>query len=367
MRTRVRTIAAALSAALLLAACGPALPSGAAATVGAASIPRAEVERAITDLDLAADRDAIEQSLPGDLGPAERRELADEQFAAVVADLQRRILDLYIRLEIVRIVADEEGVEVAEVDREDARRALIDSIGGEDELEAVLTQSGFTERVFEEVIVEQEALIGALRTALLGDAVLEVREPRHILVEDEASAQAIVDELADGADFATLAQERSIDPGSGPQGGALEPSPRGAWLQEFDDAVWTAEVGEIVGPVQTQAGFHVIEVVAAETLDTDQLPEQQVQQLVGGELDARFVGVVADTEVVVDPAFGEWSQDPNDPALRPVEPVGQAPVAPPPGGQPGLEGGEPGLDGGELTEEELAELLEQLEQLEGDS
>ncbi len=360
MRTRVRTLAAALSAALLLAACGPVLPGGAAAMVGDARIPRAEVERAIAALDLAADRAAIEESLPADLNPAERRAQADAQFATVVQDLQRRTLDLYIRLEIVRIVAEEEGVEATDVDRAEARELLVESIGGEDQLEGVLTQSGFTEDLFDEVIVEQEALIAALRTALLGDAELEVREPRHILVEDEAEAQEIVDLLAGGADFASLAEERSIDPGSAAEGGALEAAPRGAWLQEFDDAVWTAEVGEVVGPVQTQAGFHVIELLSADTLDAEQLPDEQVQQLVGGELDARFVAVVADTEVVVDPAFGEWSQDPNDPSLRPLQPVGQAPDLPAPGEEPGLDGLE-GLEGGELTEEELEELLEQLE------
>lgn len=353
MRTRVRTLAAALSAALLLAACGPALPAGTAAVVGDARIPRAEVERAIEALDLSADRAAIEAALPADLPPAERRAQVDAQFATIVEDLQRRTLDLYIRLEIVRIVAEEEGVEATEVDREQARQLLIDSVGGEDQLAEVLTESGFTEEVFEEVIVEQEALINALRTVLLDDTQLEVREPRHILVDSEDEAQEIIDLLAEGADFAELAEERSIDPGSASQGGALQPAPRGSWLPEFDDAVWTAEIGEIVGPVQTQAGFHVIEVVDAQTREVDELPDDQVQQLIGTELDDRFVAVVADTEVEVDPAFGEWSQDPSDPSLRPAEPVGQAPPAPAPGDEAGLEG--------ELSEEELAELLEQLE------
>ena len=356
MRPRVRTLAAALSAAFLLAACGPALPSGTAAVVGDTRIPRAEVERAIAGLDLSADRAAIEESLPADLSPAQRRAQTEELFAEVVQDLQRRTLDLYIRLEIVRIVAEEEGVEVDEVDRAETRQLLVDSIGGEGQLEGVLTQSGLTEELFEEVIVEQEALISALRTALLGEQQLETREPRHILVQEQAEAEEIIELLADGADFAELAQERSIDPGSAAQGGALEPAPRGAWLQEFDDAVWTAEEGEIVGPVQTQAGFHIIEVVDVQTLDADDLPEEQVQQLVGAELDARFIAAVADTEVRVDPAFGEWSQDPNDPTLRPLQPVGLAPEAPAPGADPGL--GDPD---GALTEEELAELLEQLE------
>jgi hypothetical protein len=77
--------------------------------------------------------------------------------------------------------------------------------------------------------------------------------------------------------------------------------------------VWTAQIGEVVGPVQTQAGFHVIEVVDEDHARGRRAPRrQQVQQLVAGELDARFFTAVSETEVQVDPAFGVWSSDPED-------------------------------------------------------
>lgn len=349
MRTRVRLLTASVTAALLLAACSPLPPGSAAAVVDGTRIPRAAIERAVTGLDLDGLRTGIDLGLPADLEGAARAAAVEEEVASVVLDTQRRVLDLYIRREIVRVVAEDADVEASAEDRDAAREALIASVGGPEALPGVLAEAGFTEEVFEEVIVEQEALLVALRRDVLADAELEVREPRHILVTSLEDAEEVVAELAAGADFAELAVARSQDPGSAQQGGALQAAPRGAWLPEFDDAVWTAQIGEVVGPVQTQAGFHVIEVVDEATLDADELPEQQVQQLVAAELDARFFAAVGETEVQVDPAFGVWSGDADDPSLRPSDPVGQAPA-----------GGEPGGLG--LSDEELDELLEELEE-----
>lgn len=349
MRSRVRLLTASVTAALLLAACSPLPPGSAAAVVEGTRIPRAAIESAIAGLDLDDVRSGLDAGLPADLEGVARAAAVEEQVAAVVLDTQRRVLDLYIRREIVQIVAEDVGVEASTADREAAREALIASVGGPEALPEVLAEAGFSEEVFEEVIVEQEALLVALRRSVLADVELEVREPRHILVASQEEAEELRAELAAGADFAELAAARSQDPGSAPQGGALQAAPRGAWLPEFDDAVWTAEIGEVVGPVQTQAGFHLIEVVDEATQATDELPEEQVQQLVGAELDARFLAAVNETDVRVDPAFGVWSSDAEAPSLQPTAPVGQAPS----GGAPG------GLG---LTDEELEELRQELEE-----
>ena len=79
----------------------------------------------------------------------------------------------------------------------------------------------------------------------------------HILVETEAEAQAIVDELAAGADFAELAKTRSTGP-SGPSGGELGWFGPGRMVPDFEAAVIALQVGEISKPVQTQFGWHVI-------------------------------------------------------------------------------------------------------------
>jgi len=79
----------------------------------------------------------------------------------------------------------------------------------------------------------------------------------HILLETEAEAQAVIEELNGGADFAELAKEKSIGP-SGVDGGALGWFGLGMMVEPFEAAVVGMEVGTISAPVQTQFGWHVI-------------------------------------------------------------------------------------------------------------
>jgi len=350
VRTRLKPLLAAATI-LVLSACSQLPPASSAAVVGGTPIPREDVEAAVTDLDLAALRESLEASLPADLEGGERATAAQTELDAVVLDAQRRALDLFIRYELVQLMAADAGAEASEADLAEARELLVGPLGGPEELESVLQQSRLSEQVFEQVIVPQEALVLALRRTLLDGQSLEVRAPRHILLTTQEEAEAVLAELVAGADFATLAAERSQDPGSAAQGGDLGPQPRGAWLAEFDEAVWAAEVGELVGPVQTQAGFHIIEVVSAESLDPDDLPAEQAQQLTAAELEERFLTVLSDTEVVVDPAFGVWDVSATGGAvIRPTEPVGT--------GAPRS----PGELEEELSQEELDGLLEELEE-----
>lgn len=79
----------------------------------------------------------------------------------------------------------------------------------------------------------------------------------HILVETEAEAQSLIEQLNDGADFVALAQEFSTGP-SGPNGGALGWFGTGMMVPEFENAVSGLELGAVSAPVQTQFGWHVI-------------------------------------------------------------------------------------------------------------
>ena len=83
---------------------------------------------------------------------------------------------------------------------------------------------------------------------------------RHILVADEATANEIIEKLNAGEDFAELAKEFSTDPGSGQQGGDLGWFTVGTMVPEFNDAAYALKVDEISKPVQTQHGFHIIQV-----------------------------------------------------------------------------------------------------------
>ncbi|CUH86493.1 Foldase protein PrsA precursor [Phaeobacter sp. CECT 5382] len=79
----------------------------------------------------------------------------------------------------------------------------------------------------------------------------------HILVESEADALEIKEELDAGADFDILAKERSTGP-SGPNGGDLGWFSRGRMVPEFEEAVLDLRAGEISAPVETQFGWHLI-------------------------------------------------------------------------------------------------------------
>lgn len=81
---------------------------------------------------------------------------------------------------------------------------------------------------------------------------------RHILVETEAEAGRLLQELDDGADFATLAREHSTGP-TGPDGGDLGWITSDSVVEPFARAIESAEPGQPVNaPVQTQYGWHVI-------------------------------------------------------------------------------------------------------------
>jgi peptidyl-prolyl cis-trans isomerase C len=81
---------------------------------------------------------------------------------------------------------------------------------------------------------------------------------RHILVEDEAQAKAVVERLKKGEDFAKVAAELSKDPGSGKEGGSLGWFSKERMVPEFAEAAFKLEKGKVSEPVKSQFGWHVI-------------------------------------------------------------------------------------------------------------
>ncbi|QKV20217.1 peptidylprolyl isomerase [Oricola thermophila] len=83
---------------------------------------------------------------------------------------------------------------------------------------------------------------------------------RHILLETEDEAKAVIEELDNGGDFEALAKEHSTGP-TGPNGGDLGYFTRGRMVPEFEEAAFALDVGaHTTEPVQTQFGWHVIKV-----------------------------------------------------------------------------------------------------------
>ena len=84
---------------------------------------------------------------------------------------------------------------------------------------------------------------------------------RHILVPTREACEGLKTEIEGGADFAAVAMQHSQCP-SGQEGGDLGEFGPGQMVKEFDTVVFSAEVGKVVGPVQTQFGYHLIEVTS---------------------------------------------------------------------------------------------------------
>src|SRR2546430_4587621 len=80
---------------------------------------------------------------------------------------------------------------------------------------------------------------------------------RHILVQGEDEAKAILEQLKKGADFATLAKEKSKDPGA-VDGGDLGYFTKDQMVPEFADVAFKMYPGQTSNPVKTQFGWHVI-------------------------------------------------------------------------------------------------------------
>ena len=80
---------------------------------------------------------------------------------------------------------------------------------------------------------------------------------QHILVEDESTAQELLDKINAEESFEDLAKAHSECP-SGKDGGKLGSFGKGAMVPEFEEAAFALAVGEISGPVKTQFGYHLI-------------------------------------------------------------------------------------------------------------
>jgi peptidyl-prolyl cis-trans isomerase C len=108
---------------------------------------------------------------------------------------------------------------------------------------------------------------------------------RHILVETEADAKALIADIKKGGNFEELAKKASKDPGSGANGGDLDWAAAGSYVPEFSGAMVKLDKGQMTDtPVKTQFGFHIIRVDDVRDAQLPKLEEvrpqiaQQLQQ-----------------------------------------------------------------------------------------
>ncbi len=162
---------------------------------------------------------------------------------------------------------------------------------------AYLEDRALRRAYLEEVVAESitDAEVQAEYDTIFKDfAGQEELRARHILVETEDEAKALVEELNGGADFVETAKAKSTGP-SGAQGGDLGYFKEGDMVPEFYEAANALEVGAISRPVQSQFGWHVIKLEDRKASAPPALAqvEPQVRQRV---LAQKFEEIVAENK-----------------------------------------------------------------------
>ncbi|MGH8906893.1 MAG: peptidylprolyl isomerase [Egibacteraceae bacterium] len=315
---------------LVLTACGGLGGGGiadVAATVNGVTISMADFQ---DRLELLLNNPQIAQQVEGD-GESRRQ-------------VETQILTRMVEVALLDQAARDINVSVSDEELE-ARlsKEISDQFGSRERYEELLGQQGLTdshvrvqlralmlgeriqERIGEEVSaadISAEDVQSAYEEQFSGDAPIA----RHILLESEEEAVDVMAQLRDGAAFADLARDRSTDRTSAGAGGLVGQVVPGQLVAEFEKAVDAAADGEIVGPVETQYGFHVIQRLGPRP------PHSQVDASIRERLLERrraqvfeaFVQEQRDKSAVeVNPRFGQW--DPETGHIVPAQQLGAQP------------------------------------------
>ncbi|MFQ5923149.1 MAG: peptidylprolyl isomerase [Anaerolineales bacterium] len=209
------------------------------------------------------------------------------------------ILDLLIEEELLEQEVARRGIEVSESEIDSF---IEESLGFFGEQEAATpapavdgtpnpTATPYTRELFESNFeayltnvgafgVDEETLRAEARARLVRerleanfeDQVDETQEQvwaRHILVEDEQQATDLLARIQDGEEWGDMASEFSLDESNKEQGGDLGWFGRGRMVEPFEEAAFDGEIGEIVGPVETDFGWHLIEILGHEVRELD--------------------------------------------------------------------------------------------------
>jgi len=192
----------------------------------------------------------------------ERRTLGLTVEPATAAAFDADVLQTMIDQVLIEQVAELQGITVTDEEVE-AELSLQRTIAEENEMS------------FEEILAAQLYTVDeyreALRDMLLAQKVSEVIAPvspmaeqvhsRHILVADEATARMLLDQLNQGADFAQLAMQYSLDGSTAHTGGDLDWVSEGDLLQpEVEAAIFALQPGQRApDPVRSSLGYHIIE------------------------------------------------------------------------------------------------------------
>jgi len=190
-------------------------------------------------------------------------DLKSEDGQAMLAQMRRQVLDSMIEQVLISQTATQEGMAVSEEELEAVIQQSIEEGGGQASFEEWLQTSDLTYEDFKEEIRFQllaQAIFERLAASVPTTA--EQVHARHILVQTAEEAQAILAQLQVGGDFVALARERSQDENTKETGGDLGFFPRGQLISpELEEAAFALQPGQISEVVQSQFGYHIIQVL----------------------------------------------------------------------------------------------------------
>jgi parvulin-like peptidyl-prolyl isomerase len=179
----------------------------------------------------------------------------------------RQVLDKMIEMVLLEQAAIQAGVTVTDEELDAIIQSDINAVGGPEVFETRLASNDLTADEYrEQVRLELLAQRVQLQIPDVMPATAEHVHARHILVASQQEAQAILAQLQDGADFATLAQTYSLDVTTRDRGGDLGFFPRGVLLApELEEAVFALAPGQVSDVVHSQLlGYHVVQVLERE-------------------------------------------------------------------------------------------------------
>ena len=344
-RSFLRALVGVVVLAVLATACADSTAAApdAAASVGGTDITMAQLASTAAVFSSIA---SLQQSTCGQTdGPTDTQAAACNRFS-LGALIQFRMAETYA-------AANDITVDDADVQK------TLDSFQknvGADVLSTQLTASNATLDDVRELVrlsLVQEAVAEAVTADALGEQELQKRYQQqiadyttlhvdHILVDSEAQAQAIYDQVTVPGftleDFQALAKKESTDPNAAQDGGELTLA-AGQLVPEFADAALALDNGEISEPVQTQYGWHVIWKIDEQVTPYDQARNQILQGAQTDEFGAWMRAQNADGQITVDPSFGRYddqqlqvvritSTDPSATASPSVDAVNGAPASP---------------------------------------
>ncbi|MFO7322929.1 MAG: peptidylprolyl isomerase [Chloroflexota bacterium] len=260
---------------------------------------------------------------------------ADEFRLLQVHDLiGDRVLDTLERDVLLRQIAaergltvDDEAIDTLILDYINRPRTLVASAQGTADEPSPSDEAleAFYAEAFTRVGVSSEVVRDFFEAQALRDVVLEDEfgpmpqewpfvTVRHILVASYDQATDVLAQLENGADFAELAENVSIDQSTAAEGGALGTTISEVFVEPFAEAVREAPVGEFAGPVETQFGYHIFQVTERETRLVDAEAIEALARARSREFQNWLSAQVIAADIKREP---DWFD------LIPVQPVGE--------------------------------------------